>query len=104
MKIAKLPGLILIMSIILSPAFVLTGPVKAAGQVTLLFFDRNGTQLNANQIRSASNNGAVGYDNDALLNPVTLEVITMGPLFSSGGTLAFTVPSQPVALALNWPT
>ncbi len=28
----------------------------------------------------------------------------MGPLFTSSGTLALTVPSQPVAFAFNWPT
>lgn len=60
--------------------------------------------MNVSQIRSTSNNGMAGYDNDALLNPTTLEVISMGPLFTSSGTLAFTVPSQAVALAFNWPS
>lgn len=78
-------------------------PVQAAGQITLLFYDRNGTQLNVSQIRNLSNNNSAGYDNDALLNPASLEVITMNPLVASGTTLAFTLPAQPVALAFNWP-
>lgn len=102
MKTIKLLGGLLVLSLGFLPALVT--PVRAAGQMTLLFFDRNGNQLNINQIRSASNNGSAGYDNDALLNPETLEVISMGPLSTSSGTLAFTIPSQPVALALNWPT
>ncbi len=39
MKITKLLGLILALSLTFSP--VLARPVQAAGQVTLLFFDRN---------------------------------------------------------------
>lgn len=102
MKITSLFGLLLSCALALASLNVF--PAQAAGQVTLLFYDRNGTQLNVSQIRSLSNNGSLGYDNDALLNPTTLEVISMTPLFTSGGTLAFTVPSQPVAFAFNWLT
>jgi len=63
MKVVKLLGLFLLLSLTLSPAFA--SPVRAAGQVTLLFFDRNGTQLNVSQIRSTSSNGSAGYGNDA---------------------------------------
>lgn len=102
MKVAKLLIPLLIMLAALSPSLI--RPAQAAGQVTLNFYDRTGAQLNVSQIRSTSNNGTAGYDNDALLNPSTLEVISMGPLITSGTTLAFTVPSQAVALAFNWPT
>jgi hypothetical protein len=104
MNVGKLMNWIIITSLIFFSFVVSASPVQATGQVTLVFFDRNGTQMNINQIRSVSNNGSSGNNNDALLNPTTLEVITLGPLFNSGGTLAFTVPNQPVALALNWPT
>jgi len=104
MNTYKLFNWLMIFSLIIISSFVAAKPVQAAGQVTLLFFDRNGIQMNINQIRSVSNNGSSGFDNDALLNPSTLQVINLGPLFNSGGTLAFTVPSQPVALAFNWPT
>lgn len=96
-----LPALAVILALpTLSPGT----PALAAGQVTLLFYDRSGNQMTVNQIRSTSNNGTAGFDNDALLNPTTLEVITMGPLFTASNTLAFTVPSQSVAFAFNWPT
>jgi len=74
------------------------------GTVTVQFYDRNGNALTPSQIRSTSNNGTIGYDNDALIDPVTLRAISSGPLFTSGNTLAFTTTAIPVALALNWPT
>jgi hypothetical protein len=74
------------------------------GTVTVLFYDRNGAALTASQIRSTSNNGTIGYDNDALVDPVTMRAISSGPLFSSGNTLAFATTGIPVALAMNWPT
>ena len=78
-------------------------PALAAGTVTLLFYDRAGAALTLSQMRTTSNNGTAGYDNDALLNPTTLEVLTLNPLPASGAA-TFAVPSQPVAFALNWPT
>ncbi len=78
-------------------------PALAAGTVTVLFYDRAGAALTLSQMRTLSNNGTAGYDNDALLNPTTLEVLTLNPLPGSGAA-TFSVPSQPVAFALNWPT
>lgn len=98
MKIYPLLGLLLVCASL--NAF----SAQAAGQVTLLFYDRQGTQLSVAQIRSLSNNGETGYDNDALLDPSTLQVVQMGPLFTSGDTLAFTLPDKPAALAFNWST
>lgn len=89
---------------VLTGVLASTPPASAAGQVTLLFYDRNGSALTPSQTRSLSNNGVTGYDNDALVNPATLEVVTMGPLFISGGELVFSVPATPVAFAFNWPT
>lgn len=79
-------------------------PTGSGGTVTVLFYDRNGAALSASQVRSASNNGTIGYDNDALVDPVTMRAISSGPLFTSGSTLAFTTTGIPVALAMNWPT
>ncbi len=101
MKVQVIIALLVALSLAFSVYNTIT--VQAAGKVTLLFYDRSGAQLNVSQIRSLSNNGSAGYDNDALLNPANLEVISMNPLVTSGTTLAFTVPAQPVALAFNWP-
>lgn len=90
-------ALILLLGALGAPA------VQAAGTVTLLFYDRTGAALNLSQMRTVSNNGTAGYDNDALLNPTTLEVLTLNPLPGSGAA-TFAVPSQAVAFALNWPT
>jgi hypothetical protein len=85
-------------------AFSLRGFAQAGGTVTLLFFDRNGTALTPTQVRSTSNNGGLDYNNDFLLNPSNMFAISSGPLYTSGSNLAFTIPSQAVALAFNWPT
>ncbi len=76
---------------------------SAAGQVTLLFYDRNGTALSVNQVRALSNGPGRGYDNDALLNPQNLQMVQYLPLTTVGSNLVFTVPSVPVAFAFNWP-
>lgn len=75
-----------------------------AGRVTLLFYDRNGAALSAGEARALSNNSPLGYDNDALVDPSTLGALAMGPLYATGGTLAFDLPAAPAALAFNWPT
>jgi hypothetical protein len=93
-----------ILAWILYNLFLDVGRAQAGGTVSLLFFDRNGTALTTTQVRSLSNNGGSGYDNDFLVNPVNLRAISSGPLFTSGSNLAFTIPSQAVALAFNWPT
>jgi cell division septation protein DedD len=74
------------------------------GTVSVSFYDRNGNALTPAQVRSVSNNGTIGYDNDALVDPVTLRAISSGPLYTSGSNLAFATTGIPVALALNWPT
>jgi len=100
-----LPGLaLLVFAAVIVVAFSLRGSAQAGGTVTLLFFDRNGAALTPTQVRSTSNNGGAGYNNDFLLNPANLRAISSGPLFISGTNLAFNIPSQAVALAFNWPT
>jgi hypothetical protein len=84
--------------------FSLRSAAQAGGTVTLLFFDRNGTALTPTLVRSLSNNGGAGYNNDFLLNPANMRAISSGPLYTSGSNLAFNIPSQAVALAFNWPT
>jgi hypothetical protein len=100
-----LPGLaFLLFAAVIVVVFSLRGSAQAGGTVTLLFFDRNGTALTPTQVRSASNNGGAGYNNDFLLNPANMRAISSGPLYTSGTNLAFNIPSQAVALAFNWPT
>ncbi|MFM8831991.1 MAG: hypothetical protein ACKOHM_13425 [Spartobacteria bacterium] len=100
-----LPGLALaLFAAVIVVAFSLRGSAQAGGTVTLLFFDRNGTALTPTQVRSTSNNGGAGYNNDFLLNPSNMRAISSGPLYTSGSNLAFNIPSQAVALAFNWPT
>jgi len=100
-----LPSLALaLFAAVIVVAFSLRGSAQAGGTVTLLFFDRNGTALTPTQVRSTSNNGGAGYNNDFLLNPSNMRAISSGPLYTSGSNLAFNIPSQAVALAFNWPT
>ncbi|MFM8765289.1 MAG: hypothetical protein ACKOEZ_10705 [Spartobacteria bacterium] len=73
---------------------LLQASAKADGTVTLLFFDRNGTELTPEEVRSVSNNGGAGYNNDFLLNPSNMRAISSGPLYTSGSNLAFNIPSQ----------
>jgi len=75
-----------------------------AGQVTPLFYDRNGTLLSPEQVRSLSNSGTRGYNNDMLLDPITLQAITAHPFKILDNRLVFPVSGRPVALALNWRT
>jgi hypothetical protein len=100
-----LPGhALLFLTAVIVVAFSLRGFAQAGGVVTLLFFDRTGTALTPTQVRSASNNGGAGYNNDFLLNPANMCAISSGPLYTSGSNLAFNIPSEAVALAFNWPT
>jgi len=105
MRNLLLPGLafVLLAAVILI-TLAIRGSAQAGGTVTLLFFDRNGTALTPTQVRSISNNGGAGYNNDFLLNPANMRAISSGPLYTSGSNLAFNIPSQAVALAFNWPT
>jgi hypothetical protein len=72
--------------------------------VTVLFYDRQGNRLTPAQARAVMTNGSAGWANDTLLDPATLQDVVEQPLHTSGGSLVFDVPAQPVALALNWPT
>ena len=100
-----LPSLaFLLLAALVIIAFAVRGSAQAGGTVTLLFFDRNGTALTPTQVRTTSNNGGAGYNNDFLLNPTNMRAITSGPLYTSGTNMAFNIPSQAVALAFNWPT
>lgn len=80
-------------------------PAKAAGEVTVLFYDRDGGVLTPEEMRATSNNGLAGYNNDYLVDPVTLQAIQRAPLVEAPGQgFTFAVPDVPVALALTWPT
>lgn len=100
-----LPGAVLLLLAGLVWLFLaVRGAAQAGGTVTLLFFDRNGAQLTPAQVRAVSNNNGLGYNSDFLLNPTNLRAVSSGPLYTSGTNLVFNIPSQPVALAFNWPT
>ena len=104
-RLFLIPGLavaVLVFAVYLILA--LRGTAQAGGTITLLFFDRNGTALTSSQVRTISNNGGAGYNSDFLLNPANMRALSSGPLYTSGTNLAFNIPSQAVALALNWPT
>jgi len=80
-------------------------PAQAAGEVLVLFYDRDGGVLTPEEMRATSNNGEAGYDNDYLVDPITLQAVQRGPLLEATGQgFTFSVPDSPVALALNWPT
>jgi len=91
-------------------ALILGGPVltwtaRGEGTVTVLFYDRNGGVLTPEEMRATSNNGTSGYNNDYLVDPVTLRAVQRAPLVEAPGQgFMFNVPDVPVALALNWPT
>jgi hypothetical protein len=84
------------------------------GQITLLFYDRDGKELSINQARNISNDtynnnrdrkDGVGYNSDALVDPANLRAIKNSPvLFASGRNFAFKLTGEPVAFAFNWPT
>jgi hypothetical protein len=100
-----IPGtVLLLLAALIWLFFAMRGAAQAGGTVTLLFFDRNGTQLTPTQVRAISNNNGVAYNSDFLLNPTNLRVVSSGPLYTSGTNLAFNIPSQAVALGFNWPT
>ena len=93
-----------------SLVFLLAGsltisPAQAAGEVLVLFYDRDGAALTPEEMRATSNNGGSGYDNDYLLDPSTLQAVQRGPLEEATGQgFTFSVSDSSVALALNWPT
>jgi hypothetical protein len=80
-------------------------PVQAAGEVLVLFYDRDAGVITSEEMRATSNNGGAGYDNDYLVDPASLQAIQRGPLVEAPGQgFTFNVSDTPVALALNWPT
>ena len=91
--------------VFLLAGFLAITPAQAAGEVLVLFYDRDGGVLTPTEMRATSNNGEAGYDNDYLLDPTTLQAIQRGPLVEDPGQgFTFGVQDSPVALALNWPT
>ena len=85
--------------------FFTVSPAQAAGEVLVLFYDRDGGVITPEEMRATSNNGSSGYNNDYLVDPVTLQAVQRAPLVEAPGQgFTFSVPDVPVALALNWPT
>jgi hypothetical protein len=71
-------------------------------------YDSNGNRLTWQRFRALQNNGhPSGGNDDTLVDPVTLRVITMWPLFSTGsagGDPELQLPARACALTLAWPT
>jgi hypothetical protein len=100
----KIAGPILLITLALIQIWGPQGWAAEKGQVTLLFYDRNGSQLSPSQVRHLSNNGPVDRNNDFLVDPLTLRVIAAKPLKISDSNLTFEVTDVPAAFAFNWPT
>lgn len=84
-----------------------------APKVTLRFFDRDGNELSAARARSiiecraprCTSDGTPGWSNDALVDPVSLQVRKARPLRDGAdGRLFFRPLASPAALVINWPT
>ena len=56
-------------------AFNLPIALEAAGTMNVAFYGRDGALLTAAQVRSLSNNGNLGYNNDYLVDPTTLRAV-----------------------------
>jgi hypothetical protein len=107
-------GLITVILIFTSAMSAWAENASSSGQVTLLFYDRNGKELSFDDVKNVSNNqydkssksnDGEGYDNDALVDPTNLRALKNSPvLFASGKNLAFKLTDKPIALALDWPT
>ncbi|MGY1727086.1 hypothetical protein ACI79J_08925 [Geodermatophilus sp. SYSU D01062] len=73
--------------------------------VVLHVYDSSGNRLDWRQFRQLQSNGhgEDGYD-DALLDPVTLEVTESGPLYPRRGDPALDQPDGEALLSLAWPS
>jgi hypothetical protein len=104
LSIDAITCLILLAPVGMAQQSVPTGAAAEKGQVTVLFYDRDGLPISPEQVRHLSNNGSADRNNDFLVDPMTLRVITAKPLRVSGAGFAFDLADAPVALALNWCT
>jgi hypothetical protein len=91
-------------------ALVLLLPCCARGPavrepVVLRVYDADGHQLSWREFRDVESNGA-GDDghNDVLLDPETLQVTEVGPLYRDGRAVALDPPGGPALLAFAWPS
>ncbi|MDQ6873936.1 MAG: Tat pathway signal sequence [Actinomycetota bacterium] len=89
----------------------LTGPRvahAATNQLTLHAYDSAGQRLPWSAFRRLQENGkGAAGDNDTLVDPVTLQVVRMWPLASSGGAAGdpvIALPATRSSLAMAWPT
>jgi hypothetical protein len=87
--------------------------VNPFGQITLLFYDRDGKELSPDDARNISNNtyhnnskvnDASGYNNDSILD-LNMRAQKNSPvLFVSDNHFAFHLMDKPIAFAFDWPT
>ncbi|GAC1401786.1 MAG: hypothetical protein NVSMB64_00540 [Candidatus Velthaea sp.] len=86
-------------------ALTVEGRRGGGGTIVLHAYDVTGKRLNWSAFRALQENGkGTSGDNDVLLDPTSLRVRMMWPLFESNGDPALTLPAMPAALALAWPT
>ena len=92
-----------LLSLSLIPAH--TAAAGTGGVVRLLFYDRTGREMDAEQAMKVIN--AHGWENDTRVDPVTLENLETGnehPLEAGpDGRLAFPLLARPVGLAVGGP-
>ena len=74
------------------------------GKNMIVFYDRNGEEITPEKVRAISNNGNGENDNDVLMNPKTMQVLKMKPLYILNNRFFFDTDTDGVAFALNWPT
>ena len=78
--------------------------IAEAASIHLTFYDRNGNAMSGSAALTLMAPPPNGYSSDALVNPTNLQMLVDVPLYTNTDGLNFDLQSQPVALAVNWPT
>src|SRR5664279_4580856 len=79
-------------------------PTAVHHRVTLRVYDSSGARLTAKQFIAIETNDHSGLSNDALLDPATLRVTTIAPLYSVHGAIALAAPKSAALLTFAWPS
>lgn len=84
------------------------GAATGSGNVVFHVYDAAGQRITWSAFRTLQRNGAGSSgDNDVLLDPASLTVLSGWPLFSTGGGTgdpAVRWPGRPASLSMAWPT
>lgn len=88
-----------------TPAEQRQAPDAGAGVVKLTGYTADGEALSYRELRRIQANGkGTEGENDALVDPDTLRILTQWPLQNDGGTAVVNRPAGKVALAFAWPS